>query len=209
MKIVDFTHIVENDMTAYCEEEKVNINIETTIEKDNYESRSLNIFTHTGTHIDSQRHMLSYGKYIDDYGLDELMGKAIMINLKQHISQEIDITYLEEYEEEIKKVKFVIINTGWSKFWKTDEYLNEYPVLSKKAIEYLTKFNIKAVGIDCISIGKGESEIINHKILLEKNILIIENLKIDENIEGVFELVIAPLKIKNSDGAPVRVFAIL
>jgi len=49
----------------------------------------------------------------------------------------------------------------------------------------------------------------NHKILLSKDIYIVEyliNLK-DLQSDSVF-LVVAPLKIKDGDGAPVRCFAI-
>lgn len=205
--IIDFTHIIDNGITAYTEETKPEIKQIATIDNDHYEERSINIFTHTGTHIDSPRHMLKEGRYIDEYKLEDLIGPAVIIDLS-HI-KEITKNDLLRYNEEINKAEFVLIKTGWEKYWCMKEYLNNYPTLTIEAAEYLSSFKVKAVGVDCISIGKAEDEITIHKIFLEKDILIIENLNLREKVEGIFKLIVAPLKVKNSDGVPVRAFGII
>lgn len=207
--IIDFTHIIDNGITAYTEDTKPKIKQIATIDNDHYEERSINIFTHTGTHIDSPRHMLKEGKYIDEYKLDDLIGTAVIIDLSHIKEKEITKIDLLIYNEEINKAEFVLIKTGWEKYWCMEEYFNNYPTLTIEAAEYLASFKLKGVGVDCISIGKAEDEITLHKIFLEKDILIVENLSLKEKIEGIFKLIIAPLKIKNSDGVPVRAFGIM
>lgn len=222
--IIDFTHIIDNGITSYTEDTKPKIEEIATIDKDCYEERSINIFTHTGTHIDSARHMLNEGRYIDEYKLEELIGPAVILdfsNIKEgekstltevsknnetHKKIEITKDDLIIYKEEISKAEFVLIKTGWEKYWCKEKYLVNYPTLTIEAAKYLASFNLKAVGVDCISIGKHESEIALHKIFLEKGILIIENLSLEKTISGIFKLVVAPLKIRNSDGVPVRIF---
>ena len=205
--IIDFTHTIDNGITAYTEDTKPKIKQIATIDNDHYEERSINIFTHTGTHIDSPRHMLKEGRYIDEYKLDDLIGPAIILDFSH--MKEITKIDLLRYDEEINKVEFVLIKTGWEKYWCMEEYLDNYPTLTIEAAEYLSGFKLKGIGVDCISIGKAEDEITLHKIFLEKYILIIENLSLKEKVEGIFKLIIAPLKIKNSDGVPVRAFGII
>lgn len=207
--IVDFTHTIDNGITSYTENTNPKIEQIATIDKDYYEERSINIFTHKGTHIDSPRHMLKKGKYIDEYELDDLMGSAIILDFSNMKEVEITKENLFLYNEEIRKVEFVLIKTGAEKYWCTDEYLKNYKTLTIEAAQYLSSFKLKGVGVDCISIGQNHDEITIHKIFLEKEILIIENLSLKECIKGVFKLIIAPLKVKNSDGVPVRAFGLI
>jgi kynurenine formamidase len=49
----------------------------------------------------------------------------------------------------------------------------------------------------------------NHKILLRSNIILLEYLKnLDKIKSKKFQLIVAPLNIKGSDGSPARCFAI-
>jgi len=65
------------------------------------------------------------------------------------------------------------------------------------------------VGIDAPSIDLGlDSKFSVHRILAKNNILIVENLaNLDKINSANFHLVIAPLKLKNATGSPVRAFA--
>ncbi|MGL5352932.1 MAG: cyclase family protein [Clostridium sp.] len=250
--IIDFTHIIDNGITSYTDETKPVIKKIACINKDLYEERSINIFTHTGTHIDSPAHIINGGKYVDDYTLENLNGNAIILDFSNKfidfkdanriycISGSVDrnkiITGLKsndeyeisncenmddkntlngynincedlyKYSEEISRADFILIKTGFVKYWCTDKYIKDYPSLTVDAANYLANFNIKGIGIDCISIGKHDDEITIHKVFLEKDILIIENLNLENTIKGIFKIVIAPLKMKNSDGAPARIF---
>lgn len=207
MKIIDFTHTIEEEMSCYCEEEKISISNIANIDENGYECKKINIFTHTGTHVDSPRHMSNKGRYIDEYTLEELTGRAIILNLegKGNILRE----ELAKYENDIKNIDYVIINTNWSRHWNSELYLKDYRILSKEGAEYLSSFKVKGVLVDTISIGRGNNEKESHEIFLSRDILIVENLRIIEEIKGIFQLVIAPLKVKNSDGAPARVFGII
>ena len=51
-------------------------------------------------------------------------------------------------------------------------------------------------------------DFINHRMFMQKNILIIENLtNIDKLPKKIFEFTCLPLKIEDSDGSPVRAIA--
>jgi kynurenine formamidase len=66
------------------------------------------------------------------------------------------------------------------------------------------------VGIDSPSIDLGsDSRFLAHYILLNKGILVLENLCNLQKILGIcFNLVVLPLKLKGATGSPVRAIAL-
>ncbi len=108
-------------------------------------------------------------------------------------------------------VQFLILYTGWEHFWGQQEYFQGFPVLSPAAARWLTQFNLKAVGVDAISVDPVEaaSPLPIHKIFLGQEILLIENLcNIQPLIGRNFTLCCLPLKTRRADGAPARAVAI-
>jgi kynurenine formamidase len=45
-----------------------------------------------------------------------------------------------------------LINTGWSKHWRTDEYFQNSPYLTAAACEFLIQAGVRFVGIDSLNI---------------------------------------------------------
>jgi arylformamidase len=64
------------------------------------------------------------------------------------------------------------------------------------------------VGIDYLSVDPHASDLPVHKILLDNNVLIVENLNLTPISQGIYQVFIVPLNIPNMDGLPVRVFAL-
>ncbi|PLX13028.1 MAG: hydrolase [Marinilabiliales bacterium] len=205
--IVDLTHTLKNNMTFYPGSGEPVFNNIRSIETDGYNQIELKINTHTGTHIDAPVHIVPCTKSLDEFDLDKFIGPACVIDCSQ--VKEISVDLLKENESRIKNVDFILFYAGMQENWNSDQYFNEYPTLTEEAAKWLTDFNLKAVGFDYISVDKMDDfSLINHNILLKNEILIIENMtKLDQLISKDFELNCIPLKIENSDGAPVRVFA--
>lgn len=210
MKIIDLTHEICSDMPVFPGTEPPIIKRANTFEKDGFREAKITMYSHTGTHIDAPAHMLDNGEYLDDLGIDHFIGNAIVLdysNLETHL---IDVQKLMPYEDKIKKVEFIIIKTGWSKYWGEKRYFEDFPALTEEAANWLAKFSLKGIGIDAISIDSINSKSFSvHKILLSKKILIIENLtNLDSINDEFFVLSILPLKNMDADGSPVRAIAI-
>ena len=84
------------------------------------------------------------------------------------------------------------------------------PGLAVSAAKYLASKKINMVGIDSPSIDLGkDSKFSVHHILAKSGILIVENLANLEKINSeMFHLIVAPLKLKNATGSPVRAMAL-
>lgn len=210
MKIVDLTHVISSDMPFYPGTEQPNIERTYTYEKYGFREAKFTMLSHIGTHIDAPAHMLENGEHLDDLDIDHFIGSATMLDFSSLESDFIDMEMLKPFEDKLKKVEFVIINTGWSKYWGTGRYFEDFPALTEEAASWLSAFNLKGVGIDAISIDSIKSKSFSvHKTLLSKKIIIIENLTNLDLIDSeYFTLSVLPLKSKDADGSPVRAIAI-
>jgi arylformamidase len=210
MKITDLTHVIYSDMPVFPGTEGPIFIKANTLEKDGFQEAKITMYSHTGTHIDAPAHMLSNGPSLDNLEIEQFIGKATIIDFSNTNEKLIDINKLKLYEEKIKNVEFIILKTGWSKYWGTKKYFEDFPSLSAEAATWLSQFNLKGIGIDAISIDDMESTTFEvHKILMPKNIIIIENLtNLDSIINEYFILSILPLKNKDADGSPVRAISI-
>ncbi|MDQ0149931.1 cyclase family protein [Eubacterium multiforme] len=209
MDIFDLTHFIEDKMTAYSEEEKAKITTLATIKEDGYNVLKIKLATHTGTHIDLPKHIFEDGIGLDEVNLEKFIGRAIIIDCRN--VKVIDKEFLINYIKEIENVEYLILKTGWEKYWNKNEYFSEYPILSVEGANFLGNIeSLCGIGVDCISIDEeNNEELINHKILLSKGKIIIENLCSLNKINSKFKIILAPLKLKNVDGSPTRVYGIV
>lgn len=210
MKVTDLTHTIYSDMPVFPGTEQPIFEKVNTLEDDGFKEAKITMYSHTGTHIDAPAHMLSNGPYLDNLDIEHFIGKATILDFSNRKMSSIEVDSLKPYEEKIKNVEFVIIKTGWSNYWGDKKYYEDFPSLSEESAKWLSEFNLKGIGIDAISIDDIKSTTFAvHKILMSKNIIIIENLtNLDLISQEYFILSIMPLKNKNADGSPVRAISI-
>lgn len=210
MKIIDLTQTIHHDMPVYPGTKKPILQKVNTIEKNGFAETRIDMFSHTGTHIDAPAHMLQHGVHLDNINVDNFIGYATILDFSKEKLQTINVTSCKIYEELLEGVEFIIIKTGWSKYWGEDKYYKDFPFLSDEAAQWLTQYKLKGIGIDAISIDNACSTSYNvHKTFMRNNIIIIENLtNLDAVSKQIFILSIMPLKIKDVDGSPVRAVAI-
>ena len=206
MNVIDLTHLISPNMTVYPGTEAPRFDVPCTIEKDGFTERKISLYSHTGTHIDAPSHIIQGGKTLNELSVEKFIGRAVVLDLSSINKHYIDVSDLEKFGDIIRGCDFVLLHTGWSKFWGSNEYFKGYPVLSINSAKWLSEFNIKGIGIDAISVDEaGTVDFPIHRIFLSNEIVIIENLNnLNEISEGEFTFSCFPLKIKDGDGSPVR-----
>ncbi len=211
MKVIDLTHTIREDMNVYPGTEQPKLNVANTHELDGFKETLITMFSHTGTHIDPPFHIFKNGKTLDSYDADAFVGRALVIDCRDlKLGEKIELSLIQKQEKAAGSVEFLLFCTGFDKKWGTDNYYDNYPVLSREALEYIIEKKYKGIGFDVIGLDPiGSLDL--HRLLFEQSEMInIENLKnLDLCIGGAFTFVCLPLKIANSDGASARAIAIM
>jgi len=215
MKLIDLSHVLNENISVYPGTLAPTFKVSNTVEKDGFTEKKITVASHAGTHIDALCHVLQNAKSLDQFPLDKFFGNAILIPCQD--KEEINLEYLQTYEDKIRQIDFILFFTGWQFKWKTKDYFSDCPALSRDAAQWLTKFKLKGIGVDAFSIDKiisahvvTEENLPNHHILLGKEILLIENLtNLDKLPDIAFSFQCLPLNIENADGSPIRAMAIV
>jgi kynurenine formamidase len=205
--IVDLTHTLTNHITVYPGTLEPKFEIGNTIEKDGFAEINITMCTHTGTHMDAPCHIIPGTKSLDEFPIGKFIGPGLVVDCTQKASIELD--RLKTFENQIRKIDFILFYTGWHSKWNTPSYFDPFPTLTTDAVNWLLNFDLKALGFDTISVDAvSEVKLPNHHLLLGREILIIENMtNLDKLIGKRFELNCIPLKIGKADGSPIRAFA--
>jgi kynurenine formamidase len=170
----------------------------------------LHLGSHTGTHIDSASHFIEGGKTIDQYPLERFVLPGVVISMQ-------DLSDDQPISEELITNRFtnlpvggaILIQTKWDQFWKTDRYLR-HPYLSAEAALRLVQARASLVGIDTLNVDSTvQSTDHVHRILLENDILIVENLTRLTALQPgrLYQFSFLPIRLPGLDGSPVRAVA--
>lgn len=177
----------------------------------------LEMYAGIGTHIDAPAHCVQDGLTMEKLSINDLIAPLIIIDVsaKANENYHISVDDVKEFEEEYGQIPpgcFVILFTGWCKYWHDrDKYNNNhcFPSVSLDAANFLLGRNIKGLGIDTLSPDRPESGYCVHKAVLSSGKYIIENIADCKDVPIVGSSIIAlPLKIKNGTESPLRLVSL-
>ena len=216
-RIIDLTMNIEEGMQTFAAHWHPFVEI-TQLGRhgiENRETRKIVMGTHTGTHMDAPRHFIRNGETVENIPLEQLVGKATVVNLSH--AEDFQEIGLDDLKTAIgdHPLERLIIRFDWDQQLGKSKYYTDHPFLSEEVCRWLVKNGCRLIALDSPQPdnpknGRGaKKDAPNHKILLGNNVIIVEYLiNIREIRQTEVQLVVAPLKIKEGDGAPVRCFAI-
>ena len=196
LKIHDLTRTINQDMRVYPGDPQPTFTPHATIKDNNVNVTRITLGSHTGTNVDDPWHFLQEGNSIDMEPLDKFIGEAAIIDAsgKNNVTAENFSGY------DIRSNDIVLIYTG------TSDRRIDFAYLDVSAAEWIVDHKAKCVGIDTASVEKyGKKDAPVHKMLLARNIGIIENLANLKQFAGSrMFFVCLPLPLKGIDGSPAR-----
>jgi arylformamidase len=210
MVATDLSHTISPDMPYFPGTEPPVFSRPFTVAKHGFAEQKITILTHSGTHMDAPAHIFEAGTTLEQLGLPHFVGSAVALDLTRLPANIIAVDDLRPFQHLLAGQDFVLLRTGWCEHWGNKSYFHGYPVLSAAAALWLADFSFKGIGMDTISFDSHDSTALPiHRIFLARNIVLIENLVNLEKIQASeFVFCCLPLKIAETDGAPVRAIAL-
>jgi arylformamidase len=201
-KIIDISWPVSQETTTYKDKKTLVFKKVKKFKENGVRDSDLSLNLHTGTHVDAPAHFIEDGNFIDEVSLSNLIGSCIVLdltNLEDKISQK-DIPDLEQNQIVLFKTK--------NSFYPTNKrFKKDFIYLDKFAAQKLVDLKIKSVGIDYLGIERDQKNHDTHKILLSKNIPIIEGLflkNVDAAAAGKYFLICLPINLIETEASPAR-----
>lgn len=162
----------------------------------------ISMCAHSGTHMDAPCHFRKSAKTIDKMPIPAGIGKARVIEI---LDKEF-ITVEEIRPYRIRKGERILFKTKNSRSrWDNKAFMKKFVHLSTEAATFLAGKGVQTIGIDYLSIGGYDSNVIEvHNTILKAGIWVIEGLNLSKIDPGNHELICLPIKISGADGAPSR-----
>ena len=217
MRLIDLSHLIEQGMTTYKglpgpiitdflsrEESRKHYS-----EGTEFFIGKIELVANTGTYLDSPFHRYANGSDLAKLSLSVLADlEGVTIDARQRNGRAIDRHFFEPFD---LKNKAVLCNTGWDQHWRSEQYFEGHPYLTRDAAQYLVDSQVSLVGIDSYNIDDtADLARPAHSLLLGAGIPIVEHLcNLGSLPEHNYRFFAVPPMIKDLGTFPVRAFAIL
>lgn len=173
---------------------------------------------HWGTHIDCPAHFFADGKRIAQYPAQSwLFRNPQVVNVSLHPGQLLRRKYLEKIIINAQ-ADILLLRSGWSRHRKKDYYSLNNPGIHPETALFLRREypNLRAIGIDWISVSSFRHRPLGrkaHKAFLNPRgrgnpILIIEDMRLPENINTLEYVWALPLLVVGIDSSPCTVVGV-
>jgi kynurenine formamidase len=214
--LVDVSHVVEHGMITYkglpaplvCDFLSREQSRSHYAPGTEFHIGKIEMVANTGTYLDSPFHRYANGKDLADLPLTSLANLPIELIQIPANTTRIDATFFKGRE---LVNKAVLIQTNWSKHWRTDTYFENHPHITADAATHLRDAGAALVGIDSYNIDDtNDGARPAHSILLAAEIPIVEHMTnlaaLADTTEARFFAV--PVKVRTFGTFPVRAFAL-
>ena len=162
---------------------------------DLYNLTAFSMCAHNGTHIDAPTHFIRGGKSVDAIPLENLVGMAYVTEHSGTVTGSDAEGIIEKANNKNPEAAKRILIKGDVE-------------VSEDAAEVFANRGILLLGNEPQTVGPENAPMAVHKILLQKGVILLEGIRLDEACEGVYFLNAAPLNLSGADGAPCRAILI-
>jgi arylformamidase len=218
MRLIDVSHTIHNGMITY--KGLPGPIISDHLSRENSRTRyapgtefqigRIEMVANTGTYLDTPFHRYAGGEDLAALELSSVANlDGVVVRRSRDDLRSIDT---DAFKNLVLRDKALLIQTGWDRHWRTDEYSNgQHPYLTETAAKFLAESEVALVGIDSFNIDDiATGTRPAHTLLLDKGILIVEHLcGLSELPADAFRFFAVPVKVKGMGTFPVRAFAMV
>ncbi|MBQ7086902.1 MAG: cyclase family protein [Clostridia bacterium] len=160
---------------------------------DVYNMSAFSMCAHNGTHVDAPFHFINDGNTIENIPLESFVGLCYVARHNGEVTADDAAEIMEKAVNNGAAERILIAGNA---------------VVTAEAAEVFADHNIKLIGNESQSVGPENAPMKVHKILLSKEIVLLEGVVLNNVNEGKYFLSALPLNIKGFDGSPCRAYLI-
>ena len=214
---IDLSHTIESGMITYkglpapliCDHLSYVDSHDIYGEGTEFQIGRIDMVANTGTYVDVPSHRYRDGDDLSQVSVDRVSTlPGIVIRATGIEVRAIDWTMFAAVDV---SGKAVLVETGWDRHWRTDQYFEDHPFLTEATAIYLRDQGARLVGIDSHNIDdiSGNTRPV-HSTLLGAGIPIVEHMTNLARLpaEG-FAFTAAPPKVCGMGTFPVRAHAVI
>src|SRR5262245_60764989 len=151
---VDVTVPIRHEMVHYPGDPGVELRVTKHLDRGDPATVShLSLGVHTGTHVDAPVHFIGGAAGVDRTSIESMNGPARVIE----IANKETCTAKDLAPFDISAGERVLLRTSNStRCWNVDTFVEDYAHLDISAAKFLTERRIQMIGIDYLSIGRGQ-----------------------------------------------------
>ena len=225
LRVIDLSQTLEEHMPHFPTHSKFFHNLWGSYwHGDRSLSYQLVMHEHNGTHVDAPAHFISDANpkahvTIEQVPLTQLLGRGVRVDCRDMKAGEyVSKSRLCEWEDRhgpLQAGDIVLFDFGWAASWglrpNDQRYRENWPGVGMDAAEYLLTKQAAAIGVDTLSPDPPQALRTGpiHPVVLEKQMLIIENLCNLDQLPDFFLFLALPLKIRQGSGSPIRAIALV
>jgi len=214
-RIVDLSIPVEDTTPIFPGDPAPRLRPATTIEADGFNVLSLELGSHTGTHVDAPLHMAAGGAALEELDLAMFAGPAVVADVFDH-DPRAPITWddVSGVADRLMPGAILLLRTGWSDRYRASERYFDHPHLDPSACARILERGVRTIGIDALNpdetIVDGEGRFPVHELVFAAGGVICENLTNLVAIQDEDALAcLFPVRLGGrADGAPCRAIAL-
>ena len=208
VRIVDLSQHYDEEMPIFPGLPQPSFRPIARVEEDGYAMSEYHLLNHIGTHVDAPSHQIAGGDSLDDIGLERLVTEAVTLDVSEREPGPVGVGELEQYLDKIRAGDIVFLYSNNGRHWGTEAYWTGWSYPDAEASRALIDRGISAIGFDGPSADPVDSTTFDlHRIWLGAGRLIIENATNLDQLPERTPVIVAPLKVRAANGAPVRIFA--
>lgn len=169
----------------------------------------IEMVANTGTYVDAPFHRFAEGSDLADLPLERLADlDGLVVDACQRTNRALGVEWFENLQ---LTNRAVLIRTGWDIHWRTPQYGEDAPFLTRQAVEFLVAAKPALVGIDSVNIDdKNDGARPAHTLLLGAGIPIVEHLcNLGKLPPCGFRFHCAPVKFRGVGTFPARAYAVI
>ena len=180
------------------------------VEQDGYAMSEYHLLNHIGTHVDAPAHQIAGGATLDEIPLDRLVTDAVTIDVSQREHGAIGLAEIEPYLARVHEGDLVFLYSDNARNYGADAYWTGWSYPDAEAARALIERGISGIGFDGPSADPVDSTTFDlHHVWLSAGRLILENLTNLGELPARVSVVVAPMKVREANGAPARIFALV